>query len=29
MGLIKGYISNEKRVLVIAKEIDKAFPNIL
>jgi len=25
-GLIKGYISQEKQVLVLAKEIDKAFP---
>jgi hypothetical protein len=26
MGYIKGYISHDNEVLVLAKEIDKAFP---
>jgi hypothetical protein len=28
MGYIKGYISHENRVLVLAKEIENAFPAI-
>jgi hypothetical protein len=29
MGLIKGYISGEKHILVLSKKIDDAFPNNL